>query len=310
MSELTPDIADQVLDACRAGAAEAAEALSRALDAELTLEVGGSGVYSPEAPPAGFDGPGLAVLFTFGDRSAAALLPAAGGLLPPWAEAPDATGASKLATLAQELSMLLVPESLMADASDARYAPSLAEALGRAKPAAGSATATLTLKSPAGEGTLTLVWPLEEGPGLFAPTAPTAAAGGEGANGAEATEATQASGGAAADRADAGGAPPRRRITDFSELPPLSRSLLRVPVTVSACLATKKQSIQEIMALGPGAIVMFEKPCDSPIDLLVGDALIASGGAVKVGEKFGIRIERMILPGEKFVPVRAQRRPA
>jgi hypothetical protein len=39
------------------------------------------------------------------------------------------------------------------------------------------------------------------------------------------------------------------------------------------------------------------------LDLTVADHPIAIGEAVKVGEKFGLEITQMILPGERFRPV-------
>ena len=115
MSELTPEIAADVVAACQAGAEEAAGALSRALDGEMTLEVGEAGTYSTDSAPEGFDGAGLLFKLVIGDAAAVGVLPAATGLTPDWCAKPDATGESKLATLAQELGMLLLPETLLAE---------------------------------------------------------------------------------------------------------------------------------------------------------------------------------------------------
>ena len=81
---------------------------------------------------AGPAGPGLAVLLTVGSEGAIALLPESSGLLPEWYQKPDATGTSKLATLAQELGMLLTPEQFLPDAFCAAYVPNLGEVLTRA----------------------------------------------------------------------------------------------------------------------------------------------------------------------------------
>ncbi len=74
-----------------------------------------------------------------------------------------------------------------------------------------------------------------------------------------------------------------------------------MPITV--CLASKKQAVSEIVALGPGSIIMFDKACDAPLELTVAEHPIATGEAVKVGEKFGLKITQMILPEERFRPV-------
>ena len=46
----------------------------------------------------------------------------------------------------------------------------------------------------------------------------------------------------------------------------------------------------EIVNLTTGAIVEFEKPSDSPLDLMINNKCIGHGQAVKVGENFGLRV--------------------
>lgn len=89
----------------------------------------------------------------------------------------------------------------------------------------------------------------------------------------------------------------------FQALPTYSRSLLRITVPVVVTLASNKQPVGRILELGPGAILHFDKPYDQPLTLSVGRCDVAVGEAVKVGEKFGLRISSMLLPEEKFKPV-------
>lgn len=295
MSELTPEIAADVVAASQAGAEEASGALSRALDREFTMEVGESITFDPAAPPEGFGGPSLAVLMAFGGEGAVAMLAESTGLTPDWAPAPDPTGESKLATLAQELSMLLVPETLMADVFEARWVSDAGEALARGGLAEAAAAVPITLKSGDDEGVLWLVWPL---------SAPGEVLKGE--EPAEEAAEAPADEPAAEPVAGASEPPPEPhlpRIFDFSQLPPYSKSLLKVQVPLMVTLASKKQTVQEIMTLGPGSILSFEKPCDAPIDISIGEQPIATGETVKVGEKFGVKISQMILPAEAFKPI-------
>lgn len=74
-----------------------------------------------------------------------------------------------------------------------------------------------------------------------------------------------------------------------------------MPVTVT--LAVKKQPIGTILQLGMGSIIQFEKSCEETLELEVNGHPIAEGEAVKVGEKFGLRISALILPEEQFKPV-------
>jgi flagellar motor switch/type III secretory pathway protein FliN len=99
-------------------------------------------------------------------------------------------------------------------------------------------------------------------------------------------------------------AAPRRPAASGPELPPYTRSLLRIRVPVVVTLARKRQALGRIVELGPGSIIQFDKSCEEMLELSVGDHAIASGEAVKVGDKFGLRLLSITLPGERFQTVR------
>ncbi len=63
---------------------------------------------------------------------------------------------------------------------------------------------------------------------------------------------------------------------------------LRVPVIVR--LGERRMALDDVLALGPGAIVELPKPADQPLDLMVNNKAIGKGVAVKVGENFGLRV--------------------
>jgi flagellar motor switch/type III secretory pathway protein FliN len=94
--------------------------------------------------------------------------------------------------------------------------------------------------------------------------------------------------------------PPRRRQVAAEHLPAYSRSLLRIQVPVMVTLAVKRQGVGRILELGPGSIIQFEKSCEENVDLEVGGQKIGIGQAVKVGDKFGIRLTSLVLPEERF----------
>jgi flagellar motor switch protein FliN/FliY len=73
-----------------------------------------------------------------------------------------------------------------------------------------------------------------------------------------------------------------------------ARKLLKVRVPLQVTLASQRKSVQEIIELGPGSIVKFDKTCDQPLQLMVGDRPLAQGEVVKVGDKFGLRISALI----------------
>ncbi len=69
--------------------------------------------------------------------------------------------------------------------------------------------------------------------------------------------------------------------------------ILRMEVPVIVKLADRKLTLQEVMRLGPGAIIEFFKASDQPLELLVNNKTIAIGDAVKIGENFGLKITQI-----------------
>jgi flagellar motor switch protein FliN/FliY len=68
------------------------------------------------------------------------------------------------------------------------------------------------------------------------------------------------------------------------------RRLLNVPVQVSVRLAEKRVELDSVVSLVPGAIITFNKSCEDSLDLYVNNQHFARGEAVKIGEKFGLRL--------------------
>jgi flagellar motor switch/type III secretory pathway protein FliN len=301
MPDFTPEILNDVLAACNAGAEEAAGALSRTLDAQISVTVGESGTLSPDALPDELKGPGLAVIFTLGATGAALVLPESTSLVPSWCAAPDPTGQSKLATVAQELGMTFLPEAFMPDDSKTVFVKNLAESLVRGGLAAGAASVSLNLATADGkQGVARLVWPLAK-PAEVADPAPV--------------EPPKAAAPAAPPKPAAAkpspqlkpAAVPARPHVYEEGLPGYTKSLLKIKVPVIVTLAEKKQPLGRIVEMGPGMIIQFEKSCEELLQLEVGDLKIAAGEAIKVGDKFGIRVSNIILPEERFGPVKPQK---
>jgi flagellar motor switch protein FliN/FliY len=307
MADFDPSIAPQVLAACQAGAAEAAGAMGRSLDGTIQLTVGEATTFDPAAMPEELQGPGLAILNIVGAQGAVALIAESSGILPAWYGAPDATGTSKLATLAQELGMLLLPEEFMPDDFRAAQVPHLGQAIERAGAAAGAGMVTLTMKAGDKQGLLYLLWPLAAPSELYkAPAAePAPAAAAPAPAPAPVVE-------KAAPVAPPAAAPPAPKAPvspaiGYEQLPAYTRSLLRIRVPVVVTLANKKQPLKKITELRPGSIIQFSKSCEEMLELEVNDQVIAEGECVKAGDKFGLRITAMKPAEERFKTVRKAR---
>ena len=66
---------------------------------------------------------------------------------------------------------------------------------------------------------------------------------------------------------------------------------LEVPVIVK--LAERKLSLAEVLRLGNGAIIEFDRGSDQPLELMINNKTIGLGNAVKVGENFGLRLTQV-----------------
>ena len=298
MAELTPEIVADVVETCKKGADEASEAIGRALDAAgVKVAIGEPGNVDLKALPDDMAGPGLAVVMMVGEAAVLALLPEGSGLVPSWCADPDPTGQSKLTTLAQELGMILLPEAFMPDDFKAGWVKNLSGALARGCVADSAALVPLELSHESKTGTLSLVWPAAKPAAVLGAGAAKPKPAEQPKPRPEPTPRAQPS----ATRPKQSPAP--RKAASLENLPPYSHSLLKIKVPVVVTLAQKRQPIGRIVELGPGSIIQFEKSCEEMLDLDIGERHVARGEAVKVGDKFGLRITSMVLPDERFEPV-------
>ncbi|MFW6335854.1 MAG: FliM/FliN family flagellar motor switch protein [Phycisphaeraceae bacterium] len=63
---------------------------------------------------------------------------------------------------------------------------------------------------------------------------------------------------------------------------------LDVPLIVE--IGRRRMSVDDVVALGPGAILELNKDAEDELDVLVNNKYVGKGNAVKVGENFGVRI--------------------
>jgi flagellar motor switch protein FliN/FliY len=320
MDDFGPQIAPAVVAACQAAAAKAGQAFSQAFDATFELSVGEPAVFNAAALPDDFKGPGFVVQFSLGEQAILLLVPESAGLLPSWYNQPTPTHSAKLATLAQELGVLL-PESLTVKEATGAAVADLPAVLLRCECAEGAVIVWLNLGAAGGQpGKLALVWPIGNPAAVFdpqpatsdSPVAPVEPPAENVANPPEQSAIMPKPAGSAPLR---GASPPEPASTiagrdsgdqsKLDALPRYSRSLLKIKVPVMVTLAIKKQAVSKIIEIVPGTILQFEKSCEETLELEVATHRVAQGECVKVGEKFGLRITSLILPAERFRSVAA-----
>ncbi len=319
MADLNATANASFLEAIANGAGEAASAFSRTFDAQVTFAAGAGGPLDLATLKTNFSVPGLAMSLLTEGRTILVLIPANTGLIPDWCKAPDATGKSKLSTFAQELGMTVAPDDFFPEDFQSEMVDDLAQAAESGKFGADPGFAELIIDHEGKKTTALIVWPVEDQKAVFAANA---AAPAEEAKPAAAPPSPPPSPEPAAAPsaspfgASFGGFSPFAAPQDFSadtsfedtdqkrlstdELPGFTKSVLKIRVPVAAVLARARRPIKAILELGIGSVIQFDKSCDELLELELDRTIIALGEAVKVGDKFGVRLSSVILPKERF----------
>lgn len=76
--------------------------------------------------------------------------------------------------------------------------------------------------------------------------------------------------------------------------------LLDLTLPISIELGRTKMLIKDILELGHGSVIEFDKFAGEPVDLLVNDKKIAEGEIVVIDEHFGIKITSLAHPHERI----------
>lgn len=76
--------------------------------------------------------------------------------------------------------------------------------------------------------------------------------------------------------------------------------ILDVPLRVTVHLGSTKMMIRDLLQLGQGSVVELEKLAGEPMDVYIGDKLVARGEVVVVNEKFGVRLTDIMTPVERI----------
>ena len=71
------------------------------------------------------------------------------------------------------------------------------------------------------------------------------------------------------------------------------QTILKLKVPLLVTVGERFLPVDDVLALGPGAIIEMERSADSDLILMVNNKTIGTGEAVKVGENFGVRINQI-----------------
>lgn len=80
--------------------------------------------------------------------------------------------------------------------------------------------------------------------------------------------------------------------------------LLDVELEASLRFGAREMPLGEILELGPGDVVELDRNVADPVDLIVGDKIVARGEVVLVNGNFGLRVTEVSAPRKRLESVR------
>jgi flagellar motor switch protein FliN len=80
--------------------------------------------------------------------------------------------------------------------------------------------------------------------------------------------------------------------------------LLDVELAASLRFGSREISLAEILDLGPGDVVQLDRHVADPVDLVVGDKIVARGEVVLVNGNFGLRVTEVSQPLKRLESIR------
>jgi flagellar motor switch protein FliN/FliY len=80
--------------------------------------------------------------------------------------------------------------------------------------------------------------------------------------------------------------------------------LMDVELEVSLRFGCKELPLGEILDLGPGDVVQLDRNVSDPVDLIVGDKIVACGEVVLVNGNFGLRVTEVASPKKRLESIR------
>jgi flagellar motor switch protein FliN len=87
-------------------------------------------------------------------------------------------------------------------------------------------------------------------------------------------------------------------------LSPGMELLLDVELEASLRFGSCEMPLGEILDLGPGDVVQLDRHVSDPVDLIVGDKIVARGDVVLVNGNFGLRVTEVAAPRKRLESIR------
>src|SRR6202000_1123085 len=70
--------------------------------------------------------------------------------------------------------------------------------------------------------------------------------------------------------------------------------LLDIELEANIRFGAREMSLAELLEIGPGAVIPLDRQITDPVDLIIGDKVVARGEVVLVQGKFGLRVTEVL----------------
>jgi flagellar motor switch protein FliN len=94
------------------------------------------------------------------------------------------------------------------------------------------------------------------------------------------------------------------RSNSGSGLNPGLELLLDVELEASLRFGSREMPLAEILELGPGDVVQLDRHVADPVDLVVGDKIVARGEVVLINGNFGLHVTEVAAPRKRLESIR------
>jgi len=75
-----------------------------------------------------------------------------------------------------------------------------------------------------------------------------------------------------------------------------SEVMMDVEIEASLQFGATQLSLREVLALGPGDVVELDRHVAAPVDLIIGDRIVARGEVVVAKGNFALRVTEVLTP--------------
>lgn len=287
MAELSQTDRTVHIEAIKAKLDSVSESLNRCFDSSFQLQLAESQEYSKSPPGMDLLQPGVVVSLWVGAECLLCAIPESLPL-PEWYTQPDPNQQVRLDSLAMEWATHCLPDELPGETFTSDVVPSVWESISACEISQQASWLPIDISTAEGPSParVWLLWPSATSPRESTPQWDPGPGGSP--EGEEAFE-SGASHNGTATAVESMAAP----VVVDAKYAARRQTLLSLPVRINVQLAKKKIELGQLMNMGPGTIVTFEKSCEDLLDLYINNQLYCRGEAVKIGEKFGIKINEI-----------------